>query len=282
MRNLLPSPPADPQIRSVALAGHSTNLVGIAPSLLASTEFNDHPQPLHIHGTRETNRGLFEGLQRTTDLAEAGALFQDYMSVVFGLDETQRLGTDRTGLRRYRSSYLHLLQDWGFDSNNTEGAVLKGWVESRFGLFPTFHKAPLTGFATPAWATYVEEKMASRYHNNCIHLQLDLLYEFCQYAIARFGVPGGSHVKLFRGVDSLDEHCVVQHLEGREKVLRLNNIVSFTNRRSTASEFGAYILEARVPLTKLLFFNDLLPHHALRCEAEYLAIGGNYRVLVSW
>ena len=34
------------------------------------------------------------------------------------------------------ASYLKLLQGWGLDSNSAAGAVLKGWVESRFGIVP--------------------------------------------------------------------------------------------------------------------------------------------------
>lgn len=269
------------QEKNLALAGHSTNLIGIPTGLLASADFNDHPLPLHIHGTREANPSLFAMLAKAGSVAEAGTIFQDYMSVVFGFEEEQRLGVDAMGRRRFRSSYLSLLQDWGFDSNNPQAAVLKGWVESRFGLFPTFHKTPLTGFSTPAWIAYAEEKMSSRYHNNCIFLQLDLLYEFCQLVTARFQLHADRHVRLYRGVNNFDELCSVERLGPRQMILRLNNIVSFTSRRIIAGEFGTYILEAEVPLVKLLFFNDLLPQHALRGEAEYIAIGGNYRVRIT-
>jgi NAD+--dinitrogen-reductase ADP-D-ribosyltransferase len=261
--------------------GHSTNLIGIPAALLASAEFNEHPLSLHIQGTREANSGLFGRLARAESVAEAGTLFQDYLSVVFGFDDEQRLGTDAQGRRRFRGSYLRLLQDWGFDSNNPQGAVLKGWVESRFGLLPSYHKAPLTDFATPAWMGYIEDKMSSRYHDNCIFLQLDLLYEFCQFVIERFGIPSGRHIRLYRGINSLDGYPPVERGDGRRRLLRLNNIVSFTGRRAIASEFGAYILEAEVPVVKLLFFNELLPQHPLKSEAEYLAIGGYYRVGIS-
>ncbi|MBS1213588.1 MAG: dinitrogenase reductase ADP-ribosyltransferase-like protein [Proteobacteria bacterium] len=265
----------------VALVGHSSNMLGLPTGLLASADFNENPLPLHIHGTREANSGLFGMLESAQDMTQASALFQDYMSLVFGFEEEQFRGTDAQGRRRVRSSYLRLLQDWGFDSNNPQGAVLKGWVESRFGLFPTFHKAPLEGFATPAWMGYVEEKMNSRYHNNCIFLQLDLLYEFCQWAVARFQVPSARHRTLFRGVDKLDELRLAPDNGGKSGIVRLNNIVSFTDRRETAGEFGRYLLETRVPMVKLLFFNDLLASHPLRGEAEYLAIGGDYRVRIS-
>jgi len=253
-------------------------MLGVASSLLASTKFNEHPVSLHIHGTRESNVGLFRMLDRTRNREEAAETFQDYMSLIFGFEEEQYRGEDAEGRRRFRSSYLSLLQDWGFDSNNPQGAVLKGWVESRFGMFPSFHKAPLTSFATPAWMAYLQEKMGSRYHNNCIHLQLDLLYEFCQWAIERFGIPARRHITLYRGVNRIDKSALN---EGRqETVLRLNNLVSFTDRRETAGEFGIHILETEVPVVKLLFFNELLARHPLRGEAEYLAIGGHYRVRI--
>lgn len=268
--------------RNIALSGHSTNLLGISTALLASADFNAHPCELHIHGTRETNAGLFDKLADARTVAQAGDLFQDYMSLVFGFEDEQRLKVDAQGRRRFRSSYLSLLQDWGFDSNNAQSAVLKGWVESRFGLLPTYHKAPISGFATKEWMEYIQDKMNSRYHNNCIYLQLDLLYEFCQWVAMRFNTPAGSHMTLYRGVNKLTRDCVREKSEGHRMILRLNNIVSFTDRRSRASEFGGYIIEAKVPVVKLLFFDDLLPRHTLRGESEYLVIGGSYEVQVSY
>ena len=113
-------------------------------------------------------------------------------------------------------------------------------------------------------------------------MQLDLLYEYCQWIIERFQFPAKTHKTLFRGVNTLDEDWIVQDLydEKQHKTLRFNSLVSFTDRRSVAGEFGAYILQVDVPMVKLLFFNELLPHHALHGEAEYLVIGGNYRVKV--
>jgi NAD+--dinitrogen-reductase ADP-D-ribosyltransferase len=40
--------------------GHSTNLIGLATTCIASHGFNENPQPLHIAGTRESASGLFE------------------------------------------------------------------------------------------------------------------------------------------------------------------------------------------------------------------------------
>ncbi|PPD47713.1 MAG: NAD(+)--dinitrogen-reductase ADP-D-ribosyltransferase [Methylobacter sp.] len=259
--------------------GHSTNLIGVATACIASPAFNETPKPLHIAGTRESAPGLFDQLAKQPDYAACGRIFQDYMCVVFGFETEQRLGTDRWGRRRYRNSYLRLIQDWGLDSNNAQGAVLKGWVESRFGLYPTFHKHRISNFAGKDWVSYIEEKMNSRYHNNCIYLQLDLLYEYCQWAIEHYQYPAATHKTLYRGVNTL-EGWQAQDTGKQQGIVRFNSLVSFTDRPSIASEFGSYILEAEVPMVKLVFFNGLLPHHALHGEAEYLVIGGDYRVTV--
>ena len=263
---------------TIASSGHSTNLVGVPTGLLASVAFNEFPIPLHISGTREAHSSLFERLNRVADAAEASRTFQDYMAVVFGLDHAPEPGERR----RYRTSYLRLLKDWGFDANSPAGAVLKGWVESRFGLFPSFHKEPLRRFNSPPWFAYIEEKMSSRFHNNSIYMQIDVLYEFCQWSLARFHAQGKKHLALFRGSNDLREHRLLQNLEGRAAIIRLNNLVSFTSQPEIADEFGDTIIEAAVPLPKILFYNGLLLQHPLRGEAEFLVIGGDYRVHMSY
>jgi NAD+--dinitrogen-reductase ADP-D-ribosyltransferase len=263
--------------------GHSTNLVGLPTDLLASVLFNDHPVPVHISGVREMNPSLFEMLAQAADAPDAGEAFYKYMLAMFGIDPEQQDGRaaapsgDRAPVRHYRSSFLRLLKGWGYDSNGPEGAVLKGWVESRFGLFPTFHKVPIDGTSVPAWAAYVAEKMSSRFHNNAIHTQLDLLYEFCQWVFDRFH-PATSHLTLFRGINSFDEHHIVQRLDRHRVVMHLNNLASFSTQREVADCFGDTILTVRVPRVKVVFFNDLLPIHPLKGEGECLVVGGDYLV----
>ena len=266
----------------LARTEHGVNLVGVPTGLLASVAFNDYPLPLSIGGVREMNRALFDMLALAETPEEAGSAFQNYMRAVFAANGEQQLPPAAGGKRRFRASYLRLLKGWGFDANSPEGAVLKGWVESRFGLLPTFHKSLLGRYPSPSWMTYVEEKMGSRFHNNSINLQLDLLYEFCQWAMARFFFTGRHHLVLYRGCNDFDEHPVVERIGKREAVIQLNNLVSFTAEREVADTFGDRILEARVPLAKILFFNRLLSDHALKGEAEYLVIGGDYRVKVSY
>jgi len=134
--------------------------VGRPSEWLASCAFNEAPVPLHIWGVREMNPSLFSMLERAGDLAEAGEAFFCYMMAMFGLDPEQRDAASG-GKRRYRSSFRRLIEGWGFDSNGPEGAVLKGWVESRFGICPSFHKEIIERVSSRAWAAYVEEKMSS-------------------------------------------------------------------------------------------------------------------------
>ncbi|KAA5612794.1 NAD(+)--dinitrogen-reductase ADP-D-ribosyltransferase [Rhodovastum atsumiense] len=261
--------------------GHSTNLVGRDPEWLESHAYNDAPVPLHIWGVSEMNHDLFTMLEQAGDLTEAGEAFYCYMMAMFGIDPEQREASCGSR-KRYRSSVQRLITGWGFDSNGPEGAVLKGWVESRFGICPCFHKEIIDQDSGRAWATYVEEKMASRFHNNAIWVQLDLLFEFCQWAIRRFAFPGETHLTLFRGINGVGEHRILERTTRREAVIRLNNLVSFTSDREVADCFGDAILTARVPVSKILFFNGLLPAHPLTGEGEFLVIGGEFRVSVDY
>ena len=270
-----------------AAIGHSTNLVGLPTDLLANTTFNEHPVPLHISGVREMNKNLFEMLSFSEDIVDAGGAFYNYMMAMFGIDpeqhEKEKAEAKADGkVRRFRSSFLRLLKGWGYDSNSPEGAVLKGWVESRFGLFPTFHREPITRLSSDSWATYVEEKMSSRFHNNSIYTQLDMLFEFCQWALARFTAPGRTHLTLYRGTNSFDELQIVERTGKREVVMRINNLASFSSDRDVAGCFGDTIVTAEVPLVKIAFFNTLLPIHPLKGEGEYLVIGGDYHVTASY
>ena len=260
--------------------GHSVNLVGVPMELLGRVAFNDHPAPLHIAGVREMNAPHFEMLAQSVDLPDAGDAFGYYMMAMFGIDAEQRESEGKR--KRFRSSFLRLIKGWGYDSNGPEGAVLKGWVESRFGIFPTYHKKIIDRISSGAWTTYVEEKMSSRFHSNSIYTQLDLLYEFCQWAIDRYFAPGKTHLTLYRGINSLDEHQAIERIDKRTMLLRLNNLSSFSSDRDIAGCFGDTILTVDVPVPKIAFFNSLLATHPLKGEGEYLVIGGEYRVAASY
>jgi len=256
----------------------ATNLVGVPAQLIGSIAFNRHPVPLSIAGARESARGLFTLLEETPNLGEAAETFAHYLEITFGLTPDPG-ARQRSEQLRWRANYRKLLEGWGFDSNGPQGAVLKGWVESRFGLVPTFHGGPLARFPSASWVRYIEQKMTSRFHGNCINLQLDLLYEFCQWAAQRFGLAGTDRIPVWRGVDSLDEHRIVAgSLREGHAVVHLNNLVSFSLSRSHAEQFGDWILATRVPVQKLLFFPGLLGRSLLAGEGEAIALGGRYEV----
>lgn len=269
---------------------YSTNLVGVPTRVLAGTVFNAHPVPLSIAGTRETHPGLFSLLARCERLSDASEVFVHYLDIAFGLRAPaahEAAALDPAERRRWRSSWRKLLQGWGMDSSGPAGAVLKGWVESRFGLVPTHHRQPLQRFPSPGWVTYLEEKTSSRLHNNNIHQQLDLLYEFCQWALRRFGVPGvaaapATHLRLWRGSTRCDEQLVAGSLKARHCTVRLNNLVSFSVSADDAGCFGDWVFEARVPACKVLVFPGLLPGQVLQGEQEVLALGGDYEVVARY
>lgn len=102
-------------------------------------------------------------------MTDAEDKFRRYLEIVFRL-KTSDYERKHAEERRFNPSYLKLIEGWGFDSNSPQGAVLKGWVESRFGLTPTYHRAPLHRYPSKAWIRYLEEKYSSRFHNNSIFM----------------------------------------------------------------------------------------------------------------
>jgi len=260
----------------------TTNLVGIPAPLLASPAFNERPRPLHIAGTLATHPGLFALLAHAGTAQEAREMFAHYMRLSFGLapPEADAGPAER---RRWKASYLQLLHGWGLDANGAAGAVLKGWVESRFGLVPVFHGGPLVHYPSPAWVRYLEQKAGSRFHNNNIWQQLDLLFEFCQWMLQRFALLGrGPWVTLWRGSTRVEAQLVAGSLAARHCTVRLNNLVSFSRSPDDAGCFGDWVFEARVPLCKLLFVPGLVAGRALAGEAEVLALGGDYAVVARY
>ena len=252
----------------------SFNLCDLPPWVIASREYNENPEPFEVQGVRRANRFLFAKLDTIDDPRARGEVFNDYMSVKFYLHE---LDTESDKARRsIKNSYLRFLRGWGVDSNSVEGAVLKGWVESRIGIPPTFHKERIRGASHEDSMTYVTDRMRGSAFTNAINSQLDVLYEFCQYELRRRG--NDRFFKLFRGTYDLSEHQVLETTGKREYVVKLNNLFSCTNDRERAWEFGTTVWQITVPASKVFFFTDLLPNSILKGEGEYIVIGGDYRV----
>lgn len=252
------------------------NLCTIPPWVIASRHFNENPQPIEIQGVRSANRFLFSKLDATASAEERGVIFNDYMSVKFQLHHWQDQISD-TARRSLKNSYLRFLRGWMMDANSVEGAVLKGWVESRIGIPPTFHKIPIPSVQADEYMVYAIDRTTGSARTNAINGQLDLLFEYCRYELAR-KYPGCLTIPLYRGTYDASEHEILEQVSRRDYVVRLNNLVSCTSEEERAWEFGSTVWEIRAPVAKVFFFSDLLPNSILKGEGEYLVIGGEYRV----
>jgi NAD+--dinitrogen-reductase ADP-D-ribosyltransferase len=172
-----------------------------------------------------------------------------------------------------------MVRGWAFDSDGREGAVLKNWVETRFGLLARHHAGPLGDRDSDARHAYTCQAAAGIYATNAVEAQLDLLYTYCQYELS-LQYKETPHLTIYRGINRIDEHEVLdQPRRGVYRVL-LNNLSSFTSNRERADEFGDYILEVAVPLPKVFFFHRLLPG-MLKGEDEFVVIGGLYEVRIT-
>ncbi len=260
------------------MKAHPINFCDVPPWVIASRHFNHHPKRLEIQGVRTNHARLFRLLDKLSGRMERGQQFHDYMDVAFQLHQWQREDS-RSGRKSLKNSYLRFLRGWMFESNSREGAVLKGWVESRMGLPPTFHHEPIHDLSDDAYQLYLKERMQGAIRTNAIMAQFDLLYEFTQYALHR-NEPTMTHLRLWRGIHDFGEQRIIKKLEGRRHVVRLNNLVSFTTDFERAWEFGSKVLQAEVPTTKIFFRGDLLPTNLLKGEGEVLVIGGEYDVEV--
>jgi NAD+--dinitrogen-reductase ADP-D-ribosyltransferase len=112
---------------------------------------------------------------------------------------------------------------------------------------------------------------------SAIHAQLDLLYTFTQYELARRR-PGERWLTLWRGQNDVADHEVIEVIGRRERWERLNNLCSFTDDRERAWEFGDAVLEARLAAGRVFFAGHFLPRSVLRGEREVLVVGGEIRV----
>jgi NAD+---dinitrogen-reductase ADP-D-ribosyltransferase len=145
-------------------------------------------------------------------------------------------------------------------------------VESRFGLLPRHHGGPIRDFSGATYRRYLEARSRGLYGSNALEAQLDLLYSYCQYELARQRL-GQTHLTLYRGVNRVTDYEVLREGPRGQRVVLLNSLNSFTPERERAGEFGDFILDMQVPLPKIFFFHQLLPD-VLRGEGEFVVIGG--------
>lgn len=258
------------------------NRCNLPAVVLGSLSYQRHPSPLVLDGVAELHADLFRRLERV-EPALQGQVFRDYMTVRFRLEWPEEAGF--SGLKkgpargRTKANYVKAIRGWSFDSDSREGAVLKGWAESRFGLTPRYHREILRDPNSDAYSRYSQMRAQGLYGTNALESQLDLVYSFCQHQLARQH-PGAQHVTLYRGVNRVGDHEILNRQSDGRYTLLLNNLNSFTCSRERACEFGDYILAVDLPLSKIFFYCGLLPG-VLQGEDEFLVIGGVVDVSLS-
>lgn len=255
----------------------SINRCNLPARVLAGLGYQHHPTPIRIDGVRELHHQLFEVLESEPEPGHRAAHFANHLRACFQLGAPDALGYDANSRRpgRIRADYRQLLRGWLFNPDGREAAVIKGWVESRFGLQTRYHLGPLPDRDSDAYQRYLGELAAALYNTSGLYDQLDLLYSYCQYELAR--QDRGFHRQLYRGVQRLSDLEVIATPEPRRPILLLNNINSFSGCRERADEFGNDVITAQVPTSKLLYVPGLIPG-VLRGEQEHLVIGGLYQV----
>ena len=254
------------------------NRCNLPAVVLGGLTYQRNPSPLLLDGVAELHGDLFRRLGAATPETRA-EVFRDYMTVHFRLERPEDMGFTGRKKGRAKASYITMIRGWSFDADSREGAVLKGWVESRFGLMPRYHGQALRDPAGVDYRRYLEMRAQGLYGTNALEAQLDLLYTFSQFELLQRH-PGARHVTLYRGVNRLADHEVLAKGERGRHVFLLNNLNSFTCSRERACEFGDYILAVDIPLSKIFFQCGLLPA-ILQGEDEFLVIGGVADVTLS-
>ncbi|MCW8996556.1 MAG: NAD(+)--dinitrogen-reductase ADP-D-ribosyltransferase [Psychromonas sp.] len=263
-----------------AFACSSLNRCNLPAVILGGHTYQQHPVPLAIDAVAELHRDFFRGLAEIEHPDDRALHFRQYMCAAFLLDKYDEAGfvRENCSVCRNKADYLRLLRGWMFNPDGVEGAVMKRWVESRFGLLTLNHRGLLDGVNSAAYKAYQADYMRGLYNSNALESQLDLLYSYCQYELRR-RCPERTHWRLYRGVNYIDEHKRLGGVGNGQQLLLLNNLSSFSCERDLSDTFGDVILETHVPVTKLLYFPELLTG-VLKGEHEYMVIGGVYQVTI--
>lgn len=256
-------------------AGLPINRCNLPAVILGSLTFQRHPAELGIDGVQELHHDLMRRLDLIKDAGNRAQQFIDYMTVHFRLHAPEEAGlTKESRLNRSRLDYLHLLRGWSFDAENRDAAVMKGWAESRFGLLPRFHRRTIRSADDESYYQYQYEYAAGLYNTNSLEAQLDLLYSYCQYEL-HYQNPDSTHFTLFRGCNDFEQIKLCGENDNNKTVLLLNNLNSLSRNIERASEFGDYVFRIEVPLSKIVFYSELIPKY-LKAENEYIVLGGVY------
>jgi len=266
MQSALPSLPP-----SAFLAINRCNLPA---RILGSATYQQFPMPLRLDGVHELHHRLFQNLKSFSNVKHRADYFKDYMTVHFCLESLEEMGLNPQKKQRAKANYLQIIRGWSFNANEREGAGLKGWVESRFGLLPRYHRGKIRSTNDSAYHDYLVQRAAALYETNALEQQLDVLYTYAQYELV---YQQQDYIRLYRGINDLDNQEILAKTEKGTYWMLLNSLNSFSANKERADEFGDLILTTDVPLSKIFCYSGLLPN-LLQGEDEYLVIGGLYEM----
>lgn len=268
-------PPLTPALP--AFAASPINRCNLPAVILGGCTYQKYPVPLIVDSVEILHWRFFRQIDRIASPSERALHFHQYMCSAFLLEQPEQAGfsPENIGIHRDKATYLLLLRGWMFESDSVEAAVMKRWVESRFGLLTLYHKGRITSSRSEAFQNFLNDYVRGLYNSNALEAQLDLLYTYCQYELSRQW-PELQHKTLYRGVLQLEQFYQPNDHHGPIKTILLNNLNSFSSDRDQAGIFGHHVIEIPVPIPKILYFSGLLPN-VLQGEDEYLVIGGMYR-----
>jgi len=249
------------------------NRCNLPASIIGGLTYNEQPVPLLLDSVAEMHKNLFLHLKKFDDIAIRRSLFYEYMNGHFQLSDLSQMGqSDTARLNRKNVNYKKIIFGWHMNPNGFEGAVIKRWVESRFGLLPRFHKKLIRNYYDVSYHRYLGESSVATYNTNAIESQLDVLYCYNQYELS---LRCKTHITLYRGLNHLNDHEILEKDNNLITIL-LNNINSFSTNIDIAHQFGDYVIEIKVPKYKIFCFNGTLPKQ-INAEDEYISIGGLFR-----
>lgn len=249
------------------------NHCNLPAKILGSLTYQHHPVALFLDSVADLHKILWQRLAQLDTHNQRSEFFIDYMDTSFQLTHLEEAGLTRDDhTARINANYLTMLRGWLFDTDSREGAVLKGWVESRFGLLPLWHKGPIPSAESDAYQHYMHERTSGIYNTNALESQLDLLYTYCQYELQQ-SYPCQTHLRLYRGFNKLTSHDILHQFSKHRYVILLNNLNSFSDSEELAGQFGDHIMQADIPLTHIFMYQQLLPKR-FRGEGEHVVLGG--------
>ncbi|VAX10087.1 NAD(+)--dinitrogen-reductase ADP-D-ribosyltransferase [hydrothermal vent metagenome] len=256
------------------------NRCNLPAVILGGLSFQQQPTALCLDGINESHASLFAALNTIQSHQQRAEYFMNYMTVQFRMHRLEDAGLMQGETnKRHKADYLRMLRGWLFDADSREAAVLKSWVESRFGLLTRYHKGALADFSGNNYQLYLHERAQGLYATNALEAQFDLLYSYCQYELG-LTYSELQCIALYRGVNKIDSYEILARNGKRQATVLLNNLNSFTRNYERAGEFGDYIMETQAPWQKILFYSNLLPG-IFSGEEEVLLIGGVYKVNIS-